>query len=409
MADELARAYFEKLKAAEQQIFELQLELAGKNKSTSSATTTVANNHEVLAHRIQLLEQDNARLRNADAYNEQLEDEEDEDEDDDGEQVIMCDCGIDLLAQLQENKALQNELKTERLQFQVIQGQVKHLRKQVSERDERIVNLTAQESAVQIKKEQTGTPAENPAKRKRTDMDIDQHPRTANISSQTDRALAAQDYRQHPARAEWTGHTLPPRPGGGLPLPTPAQTPNPMAPGNPFYASPTPLLPPSVGLFASCPAPGPPSQSVPIQTNAARGTSIPAKVTRPPQMSPFARAPSRDPIPITHPDRVKLVRDESRVLRKVLESPTSPQDSSTDSESDTLTDVKVDGFPLSWRLQKIKQYLTKQRLSPLSVRRPQMPFAHMTFSDRQDATRAMDRLNGQSIEGHILAGSLANG
>lgn len=159
MADELARAYFEKLKAAEQQIFELQLELAAKNKSTVHATNTVAASHDGLRQRIPALEEDNARLRDGtEVANGNFEDEDDFD----GEeaQVVMCDCGIDLLAQMQENKALQTELKTERLKFQVIQGQVKNLRKQVTERDEKISELTAQ-NAVQVKREQTEVPVEN--------------------------------------------------------------------------------------------------------------------------------------------------------------------------------------------------------------------------------------------------------
>lgn len=130
MADELARAYFERLKAAEQQIFELQLELARKDaRSTSDVAGVIATSHD----------------------DEQCQDDE-ADNDNDDAQMVTCDCGIDLLAQMQENNAWQDRLVAERAKCLAIQSQVRNLRKQMARRDEKISSLTAQ-NVVQVEQE----------------------------------------------------------------------------------------------------------------------------------------------------------------------------------------------------------------------------------------------------------------
>lgn len=203
-------------------------------------------------------------------------------------------------------------------------------------------------------------------------------------------SLPAQDHRQHSSRAAINGHNPHPHFAAGFPFPTAAQTPTPLFPANQFYGpvDQAPMFSPS---FV------PPQPFIP-QVNFTQ--QAPARIGLPHAPSSI-KATNTRPTPVTHPhpDRAKLVREESRVPKKVLETPASPQDSSTESEldDDGPTALNVQGFPNDWRLPRIKEYLSNHDLNYLIIRRPQVQTTTITFSDRDEARNAVNRLCDTSV------------
>ncbi|EME44898.1 hypothetical protein DOTSEDRAFT_70818 [Dothistroma septosporum NZE10] len=387
MADELARAYFEKLKAAEQQIFELRLELAKKVMSTGHVAIAVANSQQALKEKISLLEEDNARLRDGPAATENdIEGYDDEDD-----RVVMCHCGVDLLGQMQENKAPQQELETQKLKYQAMRSQLKNLRTQIVGRDERISTLAA-EKVVRVKDEEAETQIEPSLKRRR--VDTDNGPQST--------ASPEVDYRQHPSRAVTTSSQTAAAPDPGPSLPTPVRPPHLALRGNYVNAVPNSAMSTFASNIGNTSIQQP---LLPSNVGSAPNTYFYADMPPHVRMASSMSAPGRGPIPMTRPDIARPVRKESAISKRLLESSVPPQGASTDSHRDNNDHkgIIVDGFPNPWRLSSIKEYLVDRGFKEFTVQRPKQPQTKVSFLTKRAALYAVKRLNGMSANGQKLS------
>ena len=137
----------------------------------------------------------------------------------------------------------------------------------------------------------------------------------------------------------------------------------------------------------------------PFPTGPAHSPSLAASMAPHSQVAHSIRAPSRGPMLATHSDKARRDRQAANWSEKFLQFLAPPQDSSTDPSGDNnrRKGIIVDGFPSSWKLSRIKEYLSQQGILPFTVQPSEQPRTKVSFLTRQAALNAIDDINLMSV------------